>query len=345
MRVLVTGHRGYIGSVLVRVLGHSRFEVVGLDTDLYRGCDFGRVRETIPDFDVDIRQIEVADLVSFDAVIHLAAAPDAAYDSLGRQSADQINVEATLRLADCCKAARVSRFLFASTCRVYESRSQEECSETAPVAPRSAAALAKHQCEQYLLRLADRAFVPAILRQADVYGVSPRLRLDLVTNALVASAVTRQVACLNSDGAAWRPQVHVGDLARVYSLLLTAEDEKVNAEVFNVVAPDENQRLIELADLVAEHIPRCTRSTRRQHQSEPSYRADGRKLRDRFPQFAYRWTLTTGIRQLQYAMENAGLTPSDIRSNRFHRTQRLRDQIERGRLDRSMRHTSAPSVP
>ncbi|RME41412.1 MAG: SDR family oxidoreductase, partial [Planctomycetota bacterium] len=289
MRVLVTGHRGYIGSVLIGVLRRARFEVVGLDRNKNAAGNFGRIRETVPHFDMDLSRIDIADVAPFDTVIHLAASTSALDDGRNGRSGPTSDLEDTVRLAECCKRACVSRLLFASTCAVYERNRWASGREDDLVDPLSPAAASKREAERALLAMQDRSFHPVIVRQADVYGVSPRLRLDLPLNGMVAEAVTtRRVRVPRS--AARRPVIHVHDLARVYVTLLHAPEEKIAGEVFNAAAPDGNLRLIEYADLVAEYLPAVTRSIDLRARGAISYAADGSKLMERFRSFAYHWT-------------------------------------------------------
>jgi len=344
MRVLVTGHRGYIGSVLVSVLQHARHEVVGLDCDWYGECDFGRVRDSIPSFEMDVRDVEFTDLLSFDAVIHLAALPEDSASQLDGALNEEINFEATVRLAECCKQANVSRFLFASTCAVYGNSGGEPRDEASPATPITSNSLAKLRCEQELLRLADQQFTPVLLRNATVYGVSPRLRLDTLVNELVGSAVARGRVDVPTEGRAWRPLMHVEDVARAYAAVLSAADELVAGQVFNVAITEENHRVIDVADCVTELVPDCTRSVRQGIPDQQSYCADGSKLRQALPHLKWRWTLPQGIRQLRAAMLGAGLTVGDWRCDRYRRVMRLSTMLERSELDHSLRRTADIAV-
>ena len=336
MRVLVTGHRGYIGSVLTKVLANARFDVVGLDTDLYQGCDFGRISDDVPSFDTDIRDIEFADLVSFDAVVHLAALTNDSA-TLDAGLINEINHTATIRLAECCKKAGVSRFIFASSCSVYGRSARKIVDERSPVEPIGPYAQSKLRCEHDLLRLTGGAIAPVIMRNATVYGASPRLRMDIVVNDFVASAVARGRITMRTAGGAWRPFVHVEDLARVYAVILTAPDDMVSGQVFNVNPPDDNYRIANVADLVAEQIPPTTWTASDAVFDERSYRVDGSKLLATLPQFRYRWSLNVGIRQLRNALSGTGVTPGEWRSDRYRRSLRLQKLIEAGRLSPDLR--------
>ncbi len=337
MRVLVTGHRGYIGSVLTGVLRHARYDVSGLDCDLFRGCDFGRVQEAVPSYDIDLRDVEFTDLLSFDAVIHLAALAESSGSDLNPALVEQINYETTMRLAHCCKQAQVSRFIFASSCAAYGRGGGDLLNEKSDTQPVTAYAASKLQCEKELSKMADSTFTPVFLRNATVYGVSPRLRLDLVVNDFVGSGISRGRVIMKTAGRAWRPFVHVEDVARVFAAILSLSDRRVRNEIFNVVQTGENYRVIEVADAVAEEIPHCTRSTTEDVFDPQSYRVDGTKLNDLIPDLKFRWTLSRGIRQLRIAMLAAGITPADWRCDRYRRTPRLQSLMERGQLDKMLR--------
>lgn len=344
MRVLVTGHRGYLGSVLVSILHHARFDVVGLDCDLYEGCDFGRIRNRIPEFETDLRDLEFTDLLSFDAVVHLADLPQHPSNRNSTPSPDEPNVEAVVRLAECCKQAKVTRLLLASSCAVYGRAQGRRLNEEGPVHPLTTHAATKLRCEQELARLADRSFAPVILRNPIAYGVSPRLRLDLLVNDFVAAAVTTGQITLQTGGRVWRPLLHVEDIARVYSAVLSAPDECVQNQVFNVVDPDQNYQLAGIADAVCEHVPDCAWRASAKEFDDASYQVDGQKLRKVFPALSFHWDLRLGIRQLRTAMIGAGLTYTDWRSDRFRRKARLNTLLERGQLTAEMRR-SQPILP
>lgn len=344
MRVLVTGNRGYIGSVLTGLLRRARYDVVGLDCDWYRGCDFGRVREPVPGFETDLREIEFTDLLSFDAVIHLATVPEDHDSLLDPALTEEINYAATMRLAECCKQAKVSRFIFASTCEVYGANGTEFVDETGPTAPTTEYARSKLRCERDLARLADDDFTPVLLRMATAYGVSPRMRLDTVVNEFVASAAAQGRVNMHTAGRAWRPLMHVEDIARAYAAVLAAPDELVANQVFNVANTAENYRVADVAELVSEIVPRTTYTANVGMPDRQSYRVNGDKLVRTSRGLAYRWTLRNGIRQLRDAMENAGMTPGEWRCGRYRRLLRLRTLVERGEIDSSLRFRELAAV-
>jgi nucleoside-diphosphate-sugar epimerase len=344
MRVLVTGHRGYLGSVLTSVLRHNRFEVAGLDCDFYEGCDFGRVQERVPCFRSDVRDVEFTDLLSFDVVVHLAGLTDDASADHDSNLIEEINSEATVRLAHCCKQAGVTRFLFASSCSVYGRGGPELFTEESPTNPLTPYAKSKLACETILGQLADKSFFPISLRLGTAYGVSPRMRVDTVVNEFVGAALTARRIDMKTTGSEWRPLVHVEDVARAFAALLVVPPHGTGSQVFNVVPPDENHRIIDVADQVTESFPHCTRRSSDDHFDGRSYAVDGTKLTDAIPSLRYRWTLTQGIAQLTMAMSAAGFTPSDWRSDRYRRATHLGSLRDDGRLDAKLRRRIQRSV-
>lgn len=343
MRVLVTGHQGYIGSVLTSVLRHAHVDVVGLDTDLYRGCEFGRTRDELPCFDCDVRDLEYVDLLSFDAVIHLAALPEShGQTEFDPAVVEEVNTAATVRLAELCRKANVERFLFASSCAVYGGCGPDLLDETYAPAPLTPYARSKRTAERELERLASASFTPVMLRNATVFGVAPRLRLDIVLNDFVAAACVRGRIEMKTGGRAWRPLIHVEDLARAYLAVLAAASKDVSGQIFNIAAPGENHRVIDIADAVVEEFPSAIRVPAFDQWDERSYRVSTNRFQQQFPAFGCRWSLRDGIRQLRSAYENAGLTPADWRSSRFRRTRTLIDRIESGDINPDMRTAVAP---
>lgn len=341
MRVLVTGHRGYFGSVLTRVLSNARFDVVGLDTDLFAGCDFGRVQEVVPAFDMDIREVQFTDLLSFDAVVHLAGLTHAGSAHLTAPLTHEINFEATIRLAEACKEAQVSRFLFASSCSVYGCRGNGMLNEDSPVQPATPFDESKLRSESRLLEAADNGFVPVILRHAEMCGVSPRMCLDPLVNDFVASAVTTNQIVSRAAEFAWRPLVHVEDAARVYAAVLAAPDDRVRGQVFNLASSTENHRVIDVADAVCETVPGCRHERSPVYDDHRSYRVDGSKLAHLLDGFSFRWDFRRTLGQLRDAFLGTGFAPSDWRGDRYRRADRLRTLCDNGALDTRLRACGA----
>ena len=253
MRVLVTGHNGYIGSVLVPLLQHTGHEVVGLDSDLFAACWFGDAPADVESLRKDVRDVEASDLDGFDAVLHLAAVCNDPVGDLNPQTTYDINQIASARLAEKAKQARVSRFVFFSSCSLYgKAEGEDALDEAAAFAPVTAYGHSKVLAEQDISRLADDDFSPTYLRNATAYGVSPRLRLDVVVNNLVGWAHTTGEIVLQSDGTPWRPLVHIEDISRAALAVLDAPPEHIHDEAFNIGATAENYTIREVAEIVAE---------------------------------------------------------------------------------------------
>lgn len=345
MRVLVTGHDGYIGTVLVARLREAGHDVVGLDTGLYAGCALGPVPDPIRALRLDLRDIDREHCVGFDAVLHLAALCN---DPLGNLNADltyDVNHRSTVRLAAAAKAAGVTRFLFSSSCSLYGAGVDERpLDETADFAPLTPYGESKILSEQGLLELADDDFSPVFLRNATAYGFSPRLRGDLVVNDLAAHALLTGEVRLLSDGSAWRPLVHVEDIAAAFVALMEVPRERVHARAYNIGQSSENYLIRDVAELVAEVLPdsRVTFAAGASADKR-NYRVSCDRIATEVPEFRPQWTVRKGVEQLVEAYQRYGLTIEDFRGERFQRLKRIRALLDAGRLDADLRWTSAGS--
>src|SRR6266853_2794176 len=247
MKVLVTGHLGYIGSVMVPMLQAAGVHVTGLDNALFADCLFGDAPAAVPELRKDVRDVEAADLEGFDAVIHLAGLSN---DPLGNLNPDltyDINHHASVRLARLAKEVGVRRFLFSSSCSTYGAAGDKILDETADFNPVTPYGRSKVLVEQEVAQLASPEFSPVFLRNATAYGVSPRLRFDLVLNNLMAWALTTGRAFIKSDGTPWRPIVHIEDISRAFLAALEAPRELIHNQAFNVGRSEENYQIRDLA--------------------------------------------------------------------------------------------------
>jgi nucleoside-diphosphate-sugar epimerase len=335
MRVLVTGSRGYIGSVLAPVLVEAGHDVVGLDADLYRGCDFGDaggggVRTLLH----DVRTVAAADLDGFDAVVHLAALSNDPLGDLAPSLTAEINFEAAVRLARLARDAGVRRFVFASSCSMYgASDSDDALDEKAPLRPITAYAESKVRAEESLAELAGPDFAPVAMRNATVYGISPRLRLDIVLNNLAAWSHTTGRIRLLSDGTAWRPLVHVRDVAEATRAILGAPEDAVRGEAFNIGSDAQNYLIRDLAQLLSDLTGCAVEFAEGSSADARSYRVDFAKLRRTFPDISFAWDARRGATELLEGYSRIGLTREEFEGDRYVRLRRLRTLLDEGALD------------
>lgn len=337
MKVLLTGHRGYIGSVLAPLLRENGHEVVGLDTDLFEGCDFGPT-ETFPLLRLDLRDVQADHLVGFDAVLHLAALSNDPLSDLDPGLTYEINHLASVRLARLAKEAGVPRFIFSSSCSLYGAAGDDFLDENAAFNPVTAYGESKVLVERDVRPLADQKFSPTFLRNATAYGVSPRLRGDLVVNNLVGYAFTTGEVLIKSDGSPWRPLVHIRDISAAFLAVLEAPRELVHNESFNVGQTTENYRIRDVADMVREVVPgskviyapeggpdlRC-------------YRVDCSKITRVLRTFEATWTVRQGVEELYNAYRHRGLVVDDLEGARYIRLATIRRLMAAGSLDNSLR--------
>ncbi|MET0698521.1 MAG: SDR family oxidoreductase [Mycobacterium sp.] len=340
MKVLVTGHQGYLGSVMVPVLRDAGHDVVGLDNGYFSDCVLGPVPVDPPGLAVDLRDVTVDALQGFDAVIHLAALSNDPLGALAPDITYDINHHASVRLARLAKEAGVARFLYASTCSVYGSAGQDLVGEDASLRPLTPYATSKVRVEDDLVALADSGFTPVFLRNATAFGFSPRLRADIVLNNLVGHAVLTGIVRVMSDGTPWRPLVHAHDIATAFATCLTAPAEVINCRAYNVGTEMNNVTVAQIAEAVVDTVPDSTLLITGESGADPrSYRVDFSRARAELG-YEATWSVAAGAAELYREYTANGLTADDF-ANKFTRLPRLEQLRGSGVLDETMRRVSA----
>jgi nucleoside-diphosphate-sugar epimerase len=338
VRVLLTGHQGYLGTVMAPVLTAAGHEVVGLDAGLFADCVLGPTPADPPGRRVDLRDVTAEDVAGVDAVIHLAALSNDPLGSLAPELTYDINHHASVRLARLARDAGVRRFLYASTCSVYGAAGGDDLvGEDAPLRPVTPYAESKVRVEDDLHELADGDFTPVFMRNATAFGYSPRLRADIVLNNLVGHALLSGEVLVLSDGTPWRPLVHAADIARAFTAALTAPREAVHDRAFNIGSEVNNVTVAEIAEQVAEAVSGAKVVITGENGADPrSYRVDFARFRAAIPGFDCEWTVKRGALELADAYREHGLTQEDF-ERRFTRLAVLRAASDAGAVDDTLR--------
>ncbi|MBF2002212.1 MAG: SDR family oxidoreductase [Synechococcales cyanobacterium M58_A2018_015] len=338
MRVLVTGHKGYIGTVLVPMLLEQGHEVVGIDSDLFRYSTFGSSIPEIPELQKDIRDLESSDLQGYDVVMHLAALSNDPLGNFNPELTYEINHLASVRLAEMAKQSGVPRYIFSSSCSNYGAGGEDWLTEESAFNPVTPYGISKVRTEQDVALLADDDFSPTFLRNATAFGASPRIRFDLVLNNLVAWAFTTGRVYIKSDGTPWRPIVHIADISRAFIAVMNAPREVIHNQAFNVGRNEDNYRIRELADIVQETVPGCTiEYAKDAGPDKRCYRVDCSKIQRLIPEFQPQWNARLGAQELYQAYQQVGLTLEEFEGPRYQRLAQLRQLIEQQQIDETLR--------
>jgi nucleoside-diphosphate-sugar epimerase len=344
MKILLTGHNGYIGTVMGPYLQAAGLEIVGLDSNLFAGCSFGSSRGVIPALTKDVREVEPDDLHGFDAVVHLAGISNDPVGDLNPDLTYDINHRASVRLAALAREAGVGRFVFASSCSLYGTADTElMLTESADFNPVTAYGESKVLVEKDVSLLADDGFSPTFMRNATVYGVSPRLRVDLVVNNLVGYAYLTGEVLIMSDGTPWRPLVHVEDVARAFLAVLKAPREAIHNQAFNVGSNEENYQIRDVASIVEDTVPNSKVVYAAEGGPDPRcYRVDFSKLARTFPDFSPEWDVARGAAELLDAYEHNGLTLEQFTGSTYMRVKHIQESMESGLIDSEL-HVMRPA--
>jgi nucleoside-diphosphate-sugar epimerase len=338
VRILVTGHHGYIGCSLVPMLVDRGHDVVGLDSYLFAGCTLGPEPIQVPGIACDIRDVRPEMFEGFDAVVHLAALSN---DPLGDIDSDltmDINHRGTVRVAQAAKDAGVERFVFSSSCSLYGAHGDAPIDESAEFLPVTPYGQSKVQAERDLVDLADEGFSPVFLRNATAYGYSARLRGDLVVNNLVGYAVATGEIRMKSDGTPWRPLVHIDDIALAMVAAVEAPRDQVHLMAFNIGRTEENYRIREVATIVGEVVPDCRVTfADGAGPDKRNYRVSCDRAVAQLPGYEPTWTVRAGVEQVYDAYLRYGLDLDDLVGVKLSRLAHIRACLDDGALDRSLR--------
>lgn len=336
--VLVTGHKGFIGPLLVKQLVQKGYRVKGIDTGYFDDeCAFYKEESPVVDVRKDVRQIDKKDLEGIYAVCHLAALSN---DPIGELSADltyDINYKASVRLAQLAKEAGVQRFVFSSSCSLYGIAGDAPVTEESTFAPVTAYAKSKVMVEQEIMPLSSKTFTVTSLRNATAYGVSPKLRVDLVVNNLLGSAFANGQIKIMSDGSPWRPLIHAEDIARAFVAVIEAPASAIQGQAFNTGQNSENFRVREIAEMVGKAMPNCQVVFTGEHGADTrSYRVSFDKIHKMLPEFKPAWTLANGIEQLAESYRKHQMNPERFTGRYFIRLKQIKHLLEQKKINQKM---------
>ena len=335
MRVLVTGNRGYIGSVLCGKLSREGFSVVGLDTNFYQGCNFLDLDYSHKQITKDIRNITKDDLLGIDAIIHLAALSNDPMGALNPRLTSEINYLASIKLASLARECKVERFIFSSSCSVYGVAGDEMINESGALSPETEYARSKVESEKEIAKLADKIFSPVFLRNATVYGISPMLRVDLVVNNLAGWAFTTGKIKVMSDGTPWRPLIHIQDICDAFIAVLKAPKGLIHNQVFNVGNNKENYRVKDIVSSINKEMPQCNIEYTGEHGADTrTYRVNFDKFTTTLGDFFQsKWDIEKGIKEILSFYKQNSFNRNDFEGDRFTRLKRIKKLISEGKVD------------
>jgi nucleoside-diphosphate-sugar epimerase len=337
MRVLVTGSLGYIGCVLVKNLLDANFDVTGCDLgifpltpgwkdDCYYACQQAKHIKK------DVRDLSKKDIKGFNAIVHLAAISNDPAGDLNPKLTEDINFHATIRLAKLAKKSGIERFIFSSSCSVYGAKGDEFITEESPVEPLTPYAKSKVMAERELKKLSDKSFTVTSLRFATAFGVSPRMRFDLVVNNMCGYAYTYNKVKILSDGTAWRPNVHIEDISNCVIAILNSPSDEINGEIFNVGTNSENYQVKEIANIVSKVFNCDIEVASDKFKDKRSYKVDFSKIKERIKGFRPKWTVEKGVKEIYSVLKELEFKPSDFKETKYYTTDWWKKILSEGKV-------------
>lgn len=333
MRVLVTGDRGYIGSVLVPLLLKRKYRVIGFDTGYFANGEKNISSPNYKSIIKDIRRIEKKDLEDIDGVIHLSALSNDPMGEINPRLTQKINFESSVKLAKMAKQIGVKRFLFSSSCSIYGIVKNGVVDEESPVNPLTAYAKSKIDTERKLLKLADSNFCVGIMRNSTVYGFSPKFRNDLVVNNLVTTALAFGEIRIMSDGTPWRPLIDVRDLGRIFIEFLKVDSDKINGKIINVGFNKNNFQVKDIVSIVQKYVPNCKVVYTGEHGKDTrSYKVNFDRFESLFPQVKQEWTLDRSVEDMVKKLKKMNFSKKNFESGVFTRLKVLRNLLSKSKV-------------
>ncbi len=332
MNILVTGHRGYIGTHLVDILKQAGHKVTGIDVNLFEGCEWESFVKPDVEWIKDVRALTEKDLDGFDAVCHLAAISNDPMGDMDPEITYSINRDGSVNLAKIAKAAGVGRYLFSGSCSVYGKGDNPELalSETDTLNPLTAYAKSKIETEEQTAGLADDNFTVAWLRNSTAYGHSPMLRIDLVVNNLLGSALSYGEIRIKSDGSPWRPLIHCYDIAGAFHAFCEADAKTINGQAVNIGGNSENYQVKDVGDQVKRLIPSSNVVyTGEFGEDSRDYKVKFDKLNYLLPDFKLKYNLESGMEELHKKMVDFGFNAESFESDQFVRLRTLQNRFDR----------------
>lgn len=330
MKVLVTGHNGYIGPHLVKLLQDAGHSVTGVDLNLFEGCPWEDLPKPEVELLKDFRSLTLQELAGHDCVMHLAAISNDPMGDLIEDLTYANNRKGSIDLAAKTKEAGVPRFLFSGSCSVYGKGETLDLDENANLHPITAYAHSKIDTEIAVRKMADENFSPAFLRNSTAYGYSPNLRIDLVVNNLLGCALANGDIQIKSDGSPWRPLVHCKDIARAFVAFAEAPRDVIHNMAINIGGNKENYQVKDVADLVQVLVPEANIVYTGEVGEDPrNYRVNFDLLGKQLPGFELEYTLESGMKELFNKYVEHNFSKADFDGDQFVRIRTLKHRLDR----------------